>query len=125
MPRSRGRPVGRRPPPPPTPLPAQRRLLSAVYNFLQSLFGTLARVWQAFWRLIIGASILIGLVAGALFLFPPRLTVEMVGESSDPYFVSFVIKNAWVLPMRDVTPFLGLSNLSMNYGRGIINVSGD
>jgi hypothetical protein len=53
---------------------------------------------------IVGASVLVGLVAGGLFLLPPRVTVDSPGsfDGSDPLSAAFVIKNAWILPLRNV-----------------------
>jgi hypothetical protein len=56
--------------------------------------------------------VVVGLVAGALVLFPPRVTIESVtSDASDPLSTLFVIKNSWVLPLRDVVPFIGVCEL--------------
>jgi hypothetical protein len=99
----------------------QHRLLLVVYNFLQSLFGALAKVWPLFWKAAIAASVVVGLVSGALFLFPPKLTVDLLGDPSDAYATSFVIKNSWVLGMRDVTPFLEICKLELSFPKTTIN----
>jgi hypothetical protein len=103
MPRSRGRGGRRNPPPLPPSPPKQLHLLLVACNFLKSLGRTLARA-------TIALSALVGLVAGGLFLLPPRVTVESLApfDASDALSTSFVIKNAWILSLDEVQAFLGI-----------------
>src|ERR1700674_1271377 len=112
MPVSRRRKGGKKPSPLPKISPTTNHPLMAACILLRSLGRTSAKAIVHSWKLVGSASVVVGLVAGALFLFPPRLTIDLLGDSSDPYAVSFVVKNAWVLPMRNVTPFLGLCELN-------------
>ncbi|HUC62061.1 MAG TPA: hypothetical protein VMF53_08900 [Alphaproteobacteria bacterium] len=95
-------------------------------NSLRNLFGKIAKAYSLLWRAMGGASLVVGFVAGCLFLFPPRLTVELFGGASGSYPVTFQIKNAWVLPMRHVIPFMGLCRMSerLPFG-GSLTISGN
>jgi hypothetical protein len=121
MPVSRRRKGGKKPSPLPRPPPALQHRLLAVCSFLRSLGQKLAKPSGWLWEVIIGLSVIVGLISGALFLLPPRITVELLDDPADPYYVSFLIKNAWVLPLRNVTPFMGLCRLQISNPPTTIN----
>ena len=114
MPQSRGRKRGKGQLSSPKLPPASHHRLLAVCSFLKNLGQKIAKPSGHLWRGTIALSVIVGLAAGALFLLPPRITVELLDDPADPYYVSFLIKNAWVLPLRDVTPFMGLCRLQIS-----------
>jgi hypothetical protein len=114
MPRSRGR-KGKNSQPIPSSRPAASRLSFVSPSIPLNGWRKLARVIAGTWKLVGVVSVVVGLMAGAVLLYPPRITIELFGDNQNPYFASFAIKNSWVLPVRDVVPFLGLCELHLSY----------
>jgi hypothetical protein len=121
MPQSRDRKPRKRRSRTPTRSPAGHHLLLVTRTFLQRLKQRLAEPSRHLWKGIVALSVIVGLTAGALFLLPPRITVELFADPADPYYVSFLIKNAWILPLRNVTPFMGLCRLQISNPPTVIN----
>jgi hypothetical protein len=107
--RRRRRAIGKAPAPPRPPPREPPRQPSARDSNLRNLWRLFAKIIGHWWQLTIAISVIVAIVAGALFLFPPRVTVDSSGafDASDPLSTSFVIKNTWVLPLRGVMPFVG------------------
>jgi hypothetical protein len=112
MPRSRER-KGKKPPPfPPSRTSASR--LSFIGCILLNGRRITTKGAEHSWKLVGVVSVIVGLIAGAVILYPPRITIELFGDDQNPYLASFVIRNSWVLPVRDVVPFLGLCKLYLS-----------
>jgi hypothetical protein len=113
MPRSRGR-KGKKPQLFPSPRATASRLSFASRPILLNGWIKIAGLIVRSWKLVGVVSVVVGLMAGAVLLYPPRITIELFGDNQNPYFSSFVIRNSWVLPVRDVVPFLGLCELYLS-----------
>src|SRR5580692_6554538 len=122
MPKSRGRKGRQGRSQPPKPQPKSRRCSLWVCNSLKSLGRKLAKPTQHLWGMAVAISVIVTL-AGLLFLFPPRVTIDSLGEfdADDPLSASIVIRNAWVLPLAHVQ--VAVNPCSFFIGRA--NIRGD
>lgn len=118
MPRSRGRKSKPKQSKLPATPPVKSRLLSVVCSLLSTLARLLASTVLPTWHALVSASVVVGLVVGYLVLWPPRLLVEPLGpfDSSDPLSATFLIKNGWLLSLRDVVPFVGVCTFDVAPG---------
>jgi hypothetical protein len=122
MPRSKGRKRKQTSSTSPTPL--QSGWLSSVCSFLKILGQKIATLANSTWAVIGYCSVLVGLVTGYLFLWPPRLTVDSPGafDALDPLSASFITRNVWVLPLENVE--IGFNPCNF-YITARINIVGD
>jgi hypothetical protein len=113
MPKSRGRKGKGKPPRHPTAPPIQNRQPPSAQPPATpgKSLGKIARAaWFLHWKAVVAGSVIVTIVAGFLFLWPPRVGVSSSGpfDASDPLSTSFSIKNTWVLPLDKVQASLGL-----------------
>jgi hypothetical protein len=90
-------------------------LLLATCNLLRRLGTAIGYSW----RVLIGLSVVVTILAGGAF-FLPHLTVEptepIIDDVSVPSPITFKIHNTGIIPLWEAQPFLGVCSLEMNVG---------
>ena len=121
MPVSRGRKIKSKPPPPPTQRQSQGPFERVVCKFVGILGQMFGAIFHYHWKLLVGISVVIGLLSAVLALIP-RVTVDAgeLRDSSKPFSLPLTIANNNFIPLERVGIKIGICNLQFKSGATII-----